>query len=222
MSMHAARRRVLLLTLAITALLSSPTLASDLPQEQDTAPQVRDTRTREDVDLEIQLQLLIGTNEPGDAAKIPAALDATIRQLRQTLRFTNYRLGATFLHRIRNGRSLEVKGPGGVLPLPTNPNTFTPSFYQFQLRPVELRMNSAGREVVSVSEFSFGTRVPIMTASNVKPDGSLGMPVVNYENTGITTGLSVRPGETVVVGTMYYGTTGDGIIILMTAKKLAP
>src|SRR2546423_4597750 len=62
-----------------------------------------------DVDLEFQLHLLVASKDAVEGAKLPASLEAVARELRPLLPFTNYRLGATFLSRVKNGRQLNVK-----------------------------------------------------------------------------------------------------------------
>lgn len=179
----------------------------------------------DDTDLEIQLQLVIGSNTAGAGASLPNSLDAALRQLRANMQLTNYRLGATFLHRVKNGRALEVKGTGGVLPIgaaasPTS-NPYIPTFYEFSMNPVELHTNATGAPVVSIPRFHFGMRVPVMTAMPTGREGGGPNPVV-YEPTGISTGLSIAEGQPVVVGTLYTGPDNEAIIVLLTAKRVAP
>lgn len=191
------------------------------------------TRAAEEIDLEVQLHLLVGVNAgaanttPG--AKIPAALEPALRQLRSAVQVSNYRLAGTFLHRVRSGRNLEVKGVGGSLPqlLPApnaNSNPYTPLFYQFSMRPVELKTNAAGREVIGINSFNFGMKIPIAGGGGNTPGGNTtgGFPVIQYEDTGINTGLSAPEGEPVVVGTMYTGQGGDLIAVVLVARKVAP
>lgn len=174
----------------------------------------------EEVDLEIHLQLLIGSNaSTGEGARIPAEWDAALKQLRASLPYANYKMGATFLNRAMTRRPLEVKGIGGVLPLPQSANPYTPSFYQFQLGPSEVKKNAAGQEFLSAPNFRFGMRVPLTTT---RVSEGQALPVIQYEDIGITTGLSARLGEPVVVGTLYFGSSGDAVIVLMSVKRISP
>jgi hypothetical protein len=215
-------RAIFVFTLACTVLLTNLTSLSAAPQDKPT-PTATQTKRDDEVDLEIQIQVVIGTNGASDNTPLPTNLDTTLKQLRSTLRFNNFKMGATFLNRVKNGRQLEVRGVGSVVPLPQNPNPYTPSFYQFSLRPVELKQSIAGREMVSIHNLSFGMKVPVTTSRAGSSNNSDGQnfPVVQYEDTGIHTGVSMREGETVVVGTLYYGASGDAVIVLLTAKKIA-
>ncbi|HEX8473745.1 MAG TPA: hypothetical protein VF666_06900 [Pyrinomonadaceae bacterium] len=212
------RRALLVFAFACCALSVNTHVALGM---QDAAAPAQENK--ETADLEVQLQLLIGSNKATEGAKIPASLDATMKQLRATLPMSNYRLGATFLNRVKSGRSLEVKGTGGLLPLGASASATTPTFYNFTLRPVELKTNESGQSVVAINDFRIGMRVPIVTANVASGNSSTGgFPVIQYEDTGISTGLSIREGEPVVVGTIYVGAEGDAIIVVLTAKRIAP
>lgn len=179
----------------------------------------------DDTDLEIHLQLVIGSNAGVAGAPVPASLDATLKQLRANMQLTNYRLGATFLHRVKNGRTLEVKATGGVLPAgvgqAAGSNPYIPSFYEFSMRPVELHTSTTGQAVVSIPNFHFGMRIPVLTAMPVGRDNAGPAPVV-YEPTGISTGLSVAEGQPVVVGTLYTGPDNEAVVVLLTARRITP
>lgn len=66
--------------------------------------------------------------------------------------------------------------------------------------------------------FRFGSRIPIVTYNGVASNGPAA-PIVNYENTGLNTDISMREGEPVVVGTLNVGPSGDAIILVMSAKR---
>ena len=72
---------------------------------------------REDaMGLEVQLHLLVGTKASvGDDEKLPASLDAVVKQLRATFTFKNYRLAATLLNRVKNSGRLSLSWTGGPL-----------------------------------------------------------------------------------------------------------
>jgi hypothetical protein len=216
-----SRRALLILALAFCATLAAPLRSF---AQQPSLYASAQAKNEDDFDLEVQIQLLIGSNAAGEGARVPASLDATLRQLRSTLSVSNYRMGATFLNRVKNGRSLEVKGTGGVLPVTPNLSPYTPSFHQFSLRPVTLTMNLAGQQVVNIQDFRFGLKVPISTtppapAGSTNPNA--GFPVIQYEDTGISTGLSLPVGVPVVVGTLYFGPSGEAIIVVLTASKIS-
>ena len=197
--------------------------------EQTPPAQPSRGRPREDFDIEMQLQLLVGTSKAGEGARLPESLEPAVRRLRSSMPAASYRLGGTFLHRVKNTRPLEVRGEAGALPLmlisTANLNRYTPVYYQFTMAPVELRRDDAGREFVSIHNFRFGMRVPIVTslptlgANGTAPSPP---PTVVYEDIGINTGLSIQEGQPVVVGTLYTGQEGDVIIVVLTANRVNP
>ena len=174
-------------------------------------------RDKEDeTNLDTQLYLLVATNQDVDDAKLPAALDQLVKQLRPSLPFKNYRLAATLINRVKNNGHLNLKWVGGPLGVSNAPSV-NPSFNEFKVMGVKLATDAAGQSVVRMEGFSFGARIPIQTgtvASNGPPAA-----VINYESTGLSTDISMREGEPVVVGTLNVGPSGDAIILVMSAKR---
>ena len=193
-------------------------------QESNT-PQTpaKQTDTRDDeTNLDTQLFLIIGTNENVVESKLPASLDSVVKQLRAALPFKNYRLAATLLNRVKNEGRLDVSWIGGPLSS-TSSATLTPSFSNFVIRQVRLVRTSDGQQMVQMQGFNFGARVPIQTGAAVAstgpsfPAGSF--PTINYERTGVSTDISMREGDAVIVGTLNVGPSGDAIILVVSAKR---
>ncbi|HEY0077932.1 MAG TPA: hypothetical protein VGB73_04740 [Pyrinomonadaceae bacterium] len=214
-----SRRVFLCLALLVCSVSLSPVQA--FSQEESAPATPRPAQAREEVDLEIHLQLLMASNGAGSSARLPPSLDATMKQLRASLPFENYRTGAAFLYRIKNGRPLDVRGTGNVMQTTTINNPYTPSFYHLSLHPVEIKSNASGKQMVSVNEFHFGLKVPITTSLASVSPGSQAQAAVQYQDTGISTGLSFREGEPVVVGTIYFGSADEAIIVILTAKRIS-
>ena len=155
-----------------------------------------------------------------DDARLPASLDAVIKQLRAALPFKNYRLAATLINRVKNEGRLDLSWIGGPLVSPTAgaASAMNPSFNQFKVRTVKLVRNAEGQSVVQMSGFNFGARVPIQVSGAIAANGAVA-PVINYENTGVATDISLREGDPVVVGTLNVGPSGDAIILVVSAKR---
>ena len=173
--------------------------------------------------LDTQLYLIVATNQDVDDAKLPAALEPVVKQLRATLPFKNYRLAATLINRVKNEGRLDLSWIGGPLASAAVPTTggspMAPSFSQFKVRQVKLVRNSENQPIVQMLGFNFGARIPIQTPAPVAAAG--GFPTVNYENTGVSTDISMREGEPVIVGTLNVGPSGDAIILVVSAKRTA-
>ena len=200
---------VVLLAALIVVSWSSSALAQTNNQQTDT----RDDETN----LDTQIFLLVATNQPVSDEKLPASLDGVVKQLRATLPFKNYRLAATLINRVKNDGRLDLSWIGGpVATTAGSSSTVNPSFSQFKVRNVKLARNSGGETVVQMAGFNFGMRIPIQVGQ-VAVNG--GIPAINYENTGLSTDISVREAEPVVVGTLNVGPSGDAIILVVAAKR---
>ena len=173
----------------------------------------------DDANLDTQLFLIVGTNQDVDDAKLPASLDNVVKQLRSTLPFKNYRLAATLINRVKNQGRLNLSWIGGPLASPTGAATnVTPSFSQFNVREVKLIRNAENQPLVQMLGFNFGARIPIQTPGPIAANGSVA-PMIAYENTGVSTDISMRESEPVIVGTLNIGPSGDAIILVVSAKR---
>jgi len=173
----------------------------------------------DDANLDTQLYLIVGTNQDVEDTKLPAALDGVVKQLRATLPFKNYRLAATLINRVKNEGRLDLSWIGGPLAAPTGAaSTVTPSFSQFKVRQVKLVRNAENQQVVQMLGFNFGARIPIQTPGAIAANGAVA-PSVAYENTGVSTDISMRESEPVIVGTLNIGPSGDAIILVVSAKR---
>ncbi len=175
--------------------------------------------TPDETNLDTQLYLIVGTNQEVDDARLPAALEPVVRQLRATLSFKNYRLAATLINRVKNEGRLELNWIGAP---PTSPlaaaSNVTPSFSRFSIRQVKLLRNAENQTVVQMVGFNFGARIPIQTTPSLAANGAIA-PAFNYEPTGLSTDISMREGEPVIVGTLNVGPSGDAIILVVSAKR---
>ncbi|HKG45514.1 MAG TPA: hypothetical protein VKB02_02215 [Pyrinomonadaceae bacterium] len=200
------KKRILMITLLALSLMA----ASVSVYAQDPT---------DDANLETQLYLIVGTNQDVDNTKLPAALDPVVKQLRATLPFKNYRLAATLINRVKNEGRLDLSWIGGPLVSPTAAaSTVTPSFSQFKVRQVKLVRNSENQQVVQMLGFNFGARIPIQTPGAIAASGAVA-PTVAYESTGVSTDISMREAEPVIVGTLNIGPSGDAIILVVSAKR---
>ena len=198
--------------LSISAAFSSQALAQSADQ-----PSQGDNKNSE-ANLDTQLYILVATNQEVDDAKLPATLDPVLKQLRASLPFKNYRLAATLINRVKNDGRLNLQWVGGPLLATAAASATTPSFNEFKVNTVRLVTDGTGRDVVRMEGFRFGARIPIQTGTAIASNGPAA-PIINYENTGLNTDISMHEGEPVVVGTLNVGPSGDAIILVMTARR---
>jgi len=205
----------LFMALVVTS-SSVSSLAQGFPQVSDQE-KASDSKNIQ-VNLDTQLYLIVATNQDVEDSRLPATLDSVVKQLRASLPFRNYRLAATLVNRVMNGGRLDLRWVGGAFGAPAAASATTPSFSEFKVRTVTLTSNTEGQSVVQMAGFSYGARIPIQVGA-VASSGVPAAPVINYENTGLNTDISMREGEPVVVGTLNAGPSGDAIILVVSAKR---
>ena len=83
---------------------------------------------------------------------------------------------------------------------------------------MKLVRNAENQQIVQMLGFNFGARVPIQTPGAIAANGQVA-PSVAYENTGVSTDISMREAEPVIVGTLNIGPSGDAIILVVSAKR---
>jgi hypothetical protein len=204
-------------TLLIGFVINGPqAMAQNSPEASPVASQGE--KKDDDTNLDTQLYLLVATNQDVADAKLPAALDTVIRQLRASLPFKNYRLAATLINRVKNDGRLNLKWIGGPLIVSSAASSSTPSFNEFRVNTVKLSTNAAGQDMVKMEGFGFGSRIPIQTGTALASNAP-SAPIINYESTGLNTDISMREGDAVVVGTLNVGPSGDAIILVMSARR---
>jgi hypothetical protein len=208
MSITSVRRTIFcaLLCMIVTICAGQPALAQDSTQPQSGG---RDEQTN----LDLELYLIAGTTQPREG-KIPASLDPVVKQLRETLPFRNYSLETTLVNRVRNGGNLSLSWFIGPLPNLSASNR-PPIFDEFSIAQLKLLPDGNGGQKIQLLRFSFGSRIPIQTGTNLAP-------VFNYDYVGLKTDISVREGEPAVVGTLLNaGSSGEAIVLAVLVKRTA-
>lgn len=165
------------------------------------------------VSLEFQLHLIAASM--GQQEKTPELekLGPALVQLRSALKFSNYRYINSTINRVSNGGRIESTGVSGTLfPAPQGVSNTPdrPLFYQYTIGPVRLTQDVSGKDSVQIENFRFGVSVPVkVSADNTQ-----------YKDIGIITPLSLREGETVVVGTANVSGTDEAIVVIISVKKV--
>lgn len=178
----------------------------------------QEAKAVDDINLDTQLYLLVATNQELEDTRLPAALDPVVKQLRSSLPFKNYKLMTTLVNRVKNEGRLSLRWIGGPLPASAAASPNTPSFNEFKVNFVKFVWDGGGRQIVRMDGFVFGARIPIVSGTAIAANGPAA-PIINYEQTGLNTDISIREGEPVVVGTLNVGPSGDAIILVMSAKR---
>jgi hypothetical protein len=217
MSITSVRRMIFCALLCMIVTICSAQLASAQDSTQSPRVPARDEQTN----LDLELYMIVATNQAAREGKIPAALDPVMKQLRETLPFKNYSLETTLVNRVRNGGSLSLNWFVGPLPNPSVTNR-PPTFNDFSIARLSLVLDGSGGQTIQLLRFVFGSRVPIQTGTNIAASGTNSAPVYNYEHVGINTDISVREGQPVVVGTLLNASlSSDAIVLVLLVKRAA-
>lgn len=207
------------LSAMLIALCTLAAVVSVQAQDSNASQTAKQAETKEETNLETQLFLIVGTDADVPDSKMPAALDTVVKQLRANLPFKNYRLAATMINRVKNEGRMELRWIGGPMTLAAGPApALNPSFSTFSVRQVRVVPANDGQPRVQMEGFNFGARVPIQVSSAIAANGAVA-PVINYESTGVSTDVSMREGEAVIVGTLNIGPSGDALILVVSAKR---
>jgi hypothetical protein len=174
------------------------------------------TETTEDTNLETQLYMILGTNQDIADSKIPNSLDPVLKQLRGSLQFKNYKLAGTLINRVKNEGKLElgwISAPLTSVIEPAQPTTRS----SFRMRQIKLVRNREGQSMVQVVGFAFSASIPVQSVAIAANNPAA--PIFNYEGATLSTDISMREGEPVIVGTLNVGPSGDAIILVLAAKR---
>ena len=204
---------------AIMCALIAITAPAALAQDSNQAVRAAMQKDQE-ANLDLQLYLVLATNRDVEDEKLPATLDPVVKRLKESLNFKHYNLTATFLNRVKNNGTLDVSWVGGPFAIHGSPAQSNPSFSQFTSLVQIISVD--GQEIVRLSSFRFGTRVPVVTGqvaatnatTNTAPFAS-----ISYEPVGLRTDLSMREDSTVVAGTLNVGPSGDTLVVIVSARR---
>lgn len=213
-------------TLFVCAIVICVGAQAALAQESNAPQKPAASSSREDeTNLDIQLFLILATNREVEDGKLPNALQPVVTRLRDAMNFKHYTLAASLLNRVRHNGRLETSWVGGPLLAPVSSPMGNPSFNEFTAGRVRVERDASGREMISMVEFRFGSRVPIITAqattTNASTLANAGFPVINYQPVGLRTDISMTEAVPVIAGTLNVGPSGDAIIVVVSAKRAA-
>jgi hypothetical protein len=201
--------------LAFALLLAGRVTAS----AQDGGDAARKQVARAEINYEVQTHILVTAEGAEAAAKVPQALDGVVRQLKTMLPPADYRLAATFVNRVRDEGSFDVKSAGASPFGTAQTGPLTPTIFQLSLG-LKSFDDASGERYVRVPTFRLGLKIPIQTASVANDKTGQAYPVIQYEDTGLNTQMSVREGEPTLVGTLNTSRPGQLFVIVLTVKRV--
>lgn len=216
--MH-TRKRGGALTIAVVfaLLLAGRGVAS--AQDESASSGRQQTAAKAETNFEVQVHVLITADGADAASKLPQSLNGVVRQLKSMLPPADYRLAATFVNRVKDDGGFEVKSAGTSPFGAPSPDPLTPSIFQLSLAVKSLD-DASGARYVRVQPFRLGLKIPIQTASVSNEKLGQGYPVIQYEDTGLNTQMSVREGEPTLVGTLNTSRPGQLFVIVITVRRV--
>jgi len=207
-------RGALLLALAFTLIASAGASAQDSDSPRQGAP------PRAEVNHEVHIHLLVTAEAAEGAPRAPQSLDGVVRQLKAALPPSDYRLAATFINRVRDGGGFDVRSAGGsAFNQSQTPGPFPPTVLQIAASGIKLTDPASAQPSISFNQFRLNFRMPVQTAAVKTDKGEGSYPVVQYEEMGLSTQLSVREGEPTLVGTLNSGRSGQLFVIVVTIRR---
>ena len=149
-------------------------------------------------DMDLRMYILIASNIEGAKNPYPTELTDVVKQLQTTLAYKNYYLLTSTVQRVKEG-AFHVQGEGMAEFTPPLVEKPTTANYSFSGNSISLSLSPAGQSIFQINEFGFTL-------------------VTNTERANIRTGLTLRDGEKVVVGTSTL--RDKGIIVVLIAKMI--
>ena len=162
-----------------------------------------------DINYDVTLQLVIGSNEAGTKSDLPSDLGRVATQMRSGFNFSSYRLASTFVGRIANNGHFEYNSVASIEG--KDLSSAVPTFLDWSLHDLAMVPNSKNLQAQS---FKFGARVPVAVG-----DASKGQQVVNYEHIGVSlVRMGLNQNVPTLIGTLHLpGTTGT-VFLVMTVR----
>lgn len=160
--------------------------------------------------LEFQLHIITASRSGRATEQMPKNLAPVVAELQKTLQYSNYSYVTTVFNRAQDGKEIEAQGSIELNPALTTNKTF----YNYKLTDIQLGTDEANNEMVQVRRMAFGMRTPTLVKAR---DGK---EATDYVEASILTGLSLREGEQVVVGTANIGNSDDAVILVVSVKKV--
>jgi hypothetical protein len=156
-------------------------------------------------DAQMRVWIVIAAKSPiTNAQSLPEDLEPVLKELRSTLRYSNYALMAATVNRVARGIMVEGSGVAEPTALGLAVKQEQPVMYTFRLRAPAI-VTTNDRPALSAESFNFGMRIPIDT----------GKGGIQYQNVGFDTPVTVRDKEKVVIGTTTMG--DKALIVIVTA-----
>ncbi len=168
------------------------------------------------VALEVRISLIAASQDaPESSPAFPPSLAPVVEQLRRTMNFKHYRYITTLSQRAVDYGPVGASGPtANIFPMK---GVNKPAFYEYRLQ--NLRLLGTGAEAtIRVGAFEFIASLPVVTNLSAFKVG-VASPSIEYQKLSMQTGLSLREGEQVVVGTTGIDEGDKALIVVISISR---
>lgn len=166
-------------------------------------------KTSNETGYEVVLQVLTGSDDTGQKANVPANLGGVVKKINNNFSFSNYRLSNTYVNRVADTGSVELKSLSNDLSQAAEQKT--PIFLDWSLVGLKDASDASAPNSIQVQSFRFGARVPLTTGNGV----------VSYESMGLNLQrISVPKNVPTLIGTLPTTKSGETIFLVLTVKAV--
>jgi type II secretory pathway component GspD/PulD (secretin) len=180
--------------------------------------------TRPLINLETRVSLVVtSSNSAAVGGDVPTSIAAIMNDLRELLKFKGYRFVTTYINRTSADGSVNSSGlADSLVQMQSADLKEKPCFYKYQFQNIRLVDSQDGEHLIQVRDFNFSAQVPVVVGSFASGPGNNSSPInqIQYKDIGISTALSLKDGETTVVGTTNTGISGEVLVVIVSIRKI--
>ena len=157
-------------------------------------------------DIDLRMHVLIASQDESPADQFPPELRDVVKQLQSTLSYKGYRLIATVINRVKDGRRINGQGIPDVSAFAAKvEGREIGATYNYNIGPVTITTGAGGASSIQLEDLRFSLKTNAFTPSS-------------YLDTNVSTSATLRDAERVVVGTATL--KDKGLILIVTAKVI--
>jgi hypothetical protein len=168
---------------------------------------------RPKANLEVQLSLIAASRTAGPSGEIPLQISAVLEQLRNTMKYKNYRYITTFINRASDGGNVHSSGAADAF-FQLSETKGKQTFYDYIINDIRTVKTEGNEQIIQVRDFHFYTNVPIVVSNGN------GGSKIEYQKMEVSTALTMKDGEIIVVGTSNVGSSDEALIIVISIRKV--
>ncbi len=154
---------------------------------------------------EIVLQTVVASNNSDGKSNLSQNLSNIVKKLKSDFPYTDFRLSQTFMQRIANNGSLELKS----VAYENNQSKTAPIFSVWSMQGLQNLADESAPETIQIRDFRFTQRVPV--------DGGNG--AITYESVGLSNKFSLPKNTPTVVGSLTTNRPDELMFLILTVKS---